>query len=429
MSASKTGDAKQAVLVLAERQASGEVRSRPRMNAPIYLDGFATLPLAPEAKDAMLEAWEQPGNAASPHAAGERAARIVEHARSDVAALIGAAPSEILFTSGATEANNLAILGVARNCGNAERRRLVVSAIEHKSVLAPAEALNAEGFELVVAPVDSHGRLDLAAFATLVDERTALASLMAVNNETGVVQPIAEAAAIARRVGTLFHCDAAQAAGKIPINAHELDVDYLSLSAHKLYGPMGVGALYLSATAPRPCPLQFGGGHQAGQRPGTEPVALIAGFGAAARVARERRETDARHGQGLADAFLAAMRDRQLRFSRITGDHEVVPGSAALSIDEVDSEALCMRLARTVHLSTGSACTSGQLRMSHVLEAMGFSESEAGSVVRIMWNRYSLTDNVPVAADAICAAALQSRLAHWMGSPVASPHEAGRGSN
>jgi cysteine desulfurase len=395
----------------------------------IYLDGFATLPLAPEARAAMIDAWELPGNASSPHAAGERAADIVDRARAEVAALIGAAPPEIVFTSGATEANNLAILGAARAAAGSRRRRLVVSSVEHKAVLEPAEALRGQGFEVVLAPVDRHGRLDLGAFAALVDDGTLLVSVMAVNNETGVVQPVAGAAAAARAAGALVHCDAAQAAGKMPIDVTALDVDYLSLSAHKLYGPMGVGALYRSAVAPRPLPLQFGGGQQAGLRPGTEPVALLAGFGAAARLARERLVDDALHGEGLVASFLDALRERQLRFARITGGHPVVPGSAALQIEGVDAEALCMRLARSVHLSTGSACTSGQLRMSHVLEAMGFSKDGARSVVRVFWSRYNSADDVEAVSDEICRAARQSVLADWRSSPVASPHEAGARAN
>jgi cysteine desulfurase len=380
---------------------------------PIYLDGFSTLPLAPEAQSALVEACSMPGNAASPHGAGARAAKIIENARSKIADLIGAAPSELIFTSGATEANNLAILGVARAVRmlGGGRRRILVSAIEHKAVLEPAQTLAAEGFEIEIAPVDNNGRLDLDRFAALVAPETLLVSVMAVNNETGVIQPVAEAAAIAHEAGALFHCDAAQAVGKIPIDVGALDVDYLSLSAHKCYGPMGIGALYVSAAAPTPQPLQFGGGQQNGTRPGTEPVALIAGFGAAVTLAREQFDADRRHGSQLAERLVAELNARQLRFDRITGDHEVVPGSLALSIQDADAETLCIMLGREVHLSTGSACTSGQLRMSHVLEAMGFSEDEGRSVLRMFCNRYTTDKDVEVAAERIVAAVTRSRLA------------------
>ena len=381
--------------------------------APIYLDGFATLPLADEARAAMLAVWEQPGNAGSPNASGERAARIIADARADVAALLGAAASEIIFTSGATEANNLALLGVAAATRSiSSRRRIVVSAIEHKAVLEPAATLAAEGFEVTIAPVDAHGRLDLEALATLLDDNVLLVSLMLVNNETGVIQPVAEAAALAHGVGAYVHSDAAQAAGKISIDVTALDIDYLSLSAHKCYGPMGVGALYVAAGMPAPAPLMRGGGQQSGIRPGTEPVPLIAGFGAAARTALNYLAQPGFSGPtARIDRLLDGLASRQLRFTRITGDHAVVPGSAAIAIDGIDGDSLCAQLAREVSLSTGSACTSGQIRISHVLEAMGFSEEMARSVVRIFCDR-SLTDaEIDRATDAIIASTQRSRLA------------------
>lgn len=382
-------------------------------SVPIYLDGFATLPLADEARAAMLAVWEQPGNAGSPNASGERAARIIADARADVASLIGATASEIIFTSGATEANNLALLGVATATrSQSARRRIVVSAIEHKAVLEPAAALAAEGFEVRIAPVDRHGRLDLEAMSGLLDETVLLVSVMLVNNETGVIQPVEEVAALAHRVGAYVHTDAAQAAGKIAIDVAALDVDYLSLSAHKCYGPMGVGALYVAAGMPAPVPLMRGGGQQSGIRPGTEPVPLIAGFGAAARVAiadlarGEIAGPTARIGR-----LLEGLASRQLRFARITGDHAVVPGSAAIAIHGIDGDSLCAQLARDVSLSTGSACTSGQIRISHVLEAMGFSEETARSVIRIFCDRTVTDADIHRATEAIVASIHRSQLA------------------
>lgn len=383
------------------------------MGAPIYLDGFATLPLAPEARIAILSAWEQPGNAGSPNAAGERAASIIADGRAEVAALIGAAPGEIIFTSGATEANNLALLGVAQNVATRDplRKRVVVTAVEHKAVLEPARMLAEQGFSVSVAPVDKDGRLDLVAFEALLGDDVLIASVMLVNNETGVIQPVAEAAALVHSVGGLMHSDAAQAAGKLAIDVLDLDVDYLSLSAHKCYGPMGIGALYIGAHAPKPAPLVHGGGQQDAVRPGTEPVALIAGFGAAAKVARSRLKSDSSHAHMLICTLLDGLASRQLPFRRITGDAPIVPGSAALHLADVDADQLCATVARDVSLSTGSACTSGQIKQSHVLDAIGFSDTDARHVIRIFCHRYQGIHEMEMAADRIVAAADRSRLA------------------
>lgn len=381
--------------------------------SPIYLDGFATLPLAPEARDAMLAVWEHPGNAGSPNASGERAARIIADSRAEVAELIGAVSSEIIFTSGATEANNIALLGVAQRARAAlpGRRRVIVTAIEHKAVLEPARILSEQGFTLDIAPVDANGRLDLNAFAGLVDHDLLLASIMLVNNETGGIQPVADAAAMVHKAGGLIHSDAAQAAGKIEVNVIDLDVDYLSLSAHKCYGPMGIGALFVAANAPKPMPIVYGGGQQGMMRPGTEPVALIAGFGAAAKAARASLHADSEHADILIEALLDALHQHQVRVRRVTGNAPVVPGSAALRFEGVDADHMCTIVARGVSVSTGSACTSGQIRRSHVLEAIGFSEKQAREVVRIFCNRYQDRNQISAAAAQIAAAAERSRLA------------------
>ncbi|RVK08932.1 cysteine desulfurase [Sinorhizobium medicae] len=376
------------------------------MPLPIFLDGFSTTPIAPEARDALLLALTLPANAGSSHYAGERAANTVMAARTSVAKLVGAAPGEIIFTSGATEANNLAVFGVAQSAAGQDpkRQRIVVSSVEHKAVSAPAERLKQFGFDVVVAPVDRFGRVDLQATSSLIDEQTLLVCVMAANNETGVVQPVAEVTAIAHAHGALVHCDAAQAAGKIELDVVALEVDYLSLSGHKLYGPMGVGALYVSAIAPKLEPVQFGGGQQSGLRPGTEPVPLIAAFGAACDLAMAQMAADTAHGRESAEAFLHRLATHQIRFTRTTGEADVIPGSLSLMINALEAEDLVMSVSRQVSLSTGSACTSGQIIPSHVLKAMGKTDDEARSVFRLFFSRYTTPEEVELSADIIAAA-------------------------
>ncbi|MBY5841275.1 cysteine desulfurase [Rhizobium leguminosarum] len=376
------------------------------MKDPIYLDGFSTMPLAPEAQEIMLEVWRQPSNAGSPHRLGERAAAFVADGRAAVAALIGASPSEVYFTSGATEANNLAILGLARwaTDGGSARRRIIVSSVEHKAVSEPAEALRAQGFDIAYAPVDGNGVVDLAGLAELANDETLLISVMAANNETGVLQPIDEVVKIGRRSGTLVHCDAAQAAGKIPISVTELDIDYLSLSAHKLYGPCGVGALYIAAAAPRPKAQVFGGGQQNALRPGTEPTALIAGFGAAAQVAMDRMEADAAHGRDLSDKFRQMLSEAGLQPEITTGNRSVLPGALSIYLRNVDADELVLSVSSRVSLSTGSACSSGQVVTSHVLASMGFSQEKSKEIFRVLFNRHNTVDDVLDAAAVVAKA-------------------------
>lgn len=385
--------------------ASGVERTR----LLVYLDGFSTMPLRDEARAAILDAWAHPANPASPHGLGARAAAMVEAARRSIAELAGCAPSELTFTSGATEANNIAIVGGARRALASDRRRLVVSAIEHKSVLEPARAIERLGFEICVAPVDRHGVIDMDRLRDLVDERCWMVSVMAVNNETGVVQPVADAARLARQVGALIHCDAAQALGKIPVDLNEWDVDYAAVSGHKLGGPVGIGALYVAAAAPDPEPLQHGGGQQGGRRPGTEPAALIAGFGAAAEAALTGLAADRDRLGALAGLLLNELGDRQVRFEMISGEAPTVPGGMAIKLFGVDGDDLCMRLAQDIFLSTGSACTSGQITSSHVLTAMGLSDTEAASVIRFMVTRDLIERDIIYAAMRISEAITASR--------------------
>lgn len=384
-----------------------------RHHPPVYLDGFSTLPLAPLAREAMLAAWSQPGNPGSPNASGERAAQIIAVARDAIASLIGAAPSEIIFTSGATEANNLAILGSAHAIRRIQpdRRRILISAIEHKAVIEPARKLEADGFIVETVPVTSSGLIDLNALHRMAKDDLALASIMFVNNELGTIQPISEARAIVHSVGGRVHSDAAQAVGKVPIDVVELDIDYMSVSGHKCYGPMGVGALYVAASALLPAAQLFGGGQQNGLRPGTEPVPLIAGFGAAAQVARKALDEGADPGAELLELLLEELRENQVRFEIPSGTAPRVPGGVTLMFSGIDGDALCARLASKVSISTGSACTSGQIRASHVLESIGFSDHDARSVIRIFCNRYNTVDEVRLAARLIADAVRRSSLA------------------
>ncbi|MEC3912952.1 cysteine desulfurase family protein [Sphingobium sp. CR2-8] len=361
------------------------------MDEPAYFDGFATTPLAPEARDAMVLASSRPGNAGSPHLSGARASAVLEKARQEVASLIGADASELVFTSGATELDNLAIRGVAFRAlqsGN-PRRKIVVSSIEHKAVLEAADSLSNLGFNIVRAPVTSDGVIDLEAAQRVINSDTLLVSAMLANNETGAIQPVARIAAMARVQGALMHCDAAQAVGKIPVDVDALDVNYMSLSSHKMYGPMGVGALYVANGAPKPSPVQFGGGQERAMRPGTEPVYLIAGFGAAATLAWQRLENDMAHGHTLATVFKSELSAQGIGFRIGTGNAQTLPGSLSISISGCAADEIVSRLAPYASVSTGSACTSGQVMPSHVLLAMGNTPRDAGSVIRIFFGRYN----------------------------------------
>jgi cysteine desulfurase len=343
------------------------------MKPAVYLDYNATAPLRPQAIDAIAAALRAGGNPSSVHGPGRAARRIVEDARDRVAALVGARPAEVVFTSGGTEANALALSG--RGAG-----RLLVSAIEHDSVLR-----NAPGATLI--PVDGDGVVDLAAVERLLAAAPAgdtLVSVMLANNETGVIQPVAEIAALARARGARVHCDAVQAAGKIAIDMAALGVDMLSLSAHKIGGPQGVGALILRDGVAL-APLVQGGGQERGRRAGTENVPGIAGFGAAAVAA----------GADLATgmpARVAALRDRLEDAVRRAAPQAVIHGTrsarlantSCIGLAGVAAETQVMALDLSgVAVSSGSACSSGKVRASHVLGAMGLAPDAAGCAIRV----------------------------------------------
>ncbi len=374
---------------------------------PIYLDNQATTPCDPRVVDAMLP-WftERYGNPHSAeHQAGRDAEAAVEAAREHVAALIGASPSEIIFTSGATEANNLAIKGAARFAGSAERRRIVTWATEHKCVLESVRDLGAEGFEPVILPVNPDGAADLHALAAALETPTLLISLMAANNETGFLQDVPAAAALARKSGALIHTDIAQAAGKAPVDVNAWGIDLASISAHKLYGPKGVGALYVRRRPRvRLTPLFSGGGQERGLRSGTLPTPLIVGFGEACRRARLEMAAE--------QARIASLRDRLLH-----GLRAAIPGLALngpadrrlagnLSLRFPHARALDLIAAcPDLHISTGSACTSADIAPSHVLTALGLSRQEAAATLRLGIGRFTSPADIEAAIDMLAAAA------------------------
>lgn len=378
----------------------------------IYLDHHATTPCDPRVVAAMLP-WftERFGNAGSvEHAMGQQAAAAVEAARAEIAALIGATPSEILFTSGATESNNLAILGAARfarNLGD-PRRRVITLMTEHHAVLDPVASLADEGFEPVVLPVQPNGLLDAAILAEALKVPTLLVSIMAVNNEIGVVQDLTTLGRMVKAAGAAFHVDAAQAGGRIPLDVAEMEADLLSLSAHKMYGPKGIGALYLRRRPRmRISALVAGGGQERGLRSGTLPVPLIVAFGEAARIARAEGAAESlrlrgQAGQlwGLLRAEIPALRLNGHADRRVPGNLNLTfPGAAAAAI-----LAACPDLC----LSSSSACTSGPdgaVGPSHVLTALGLDSKAAQCSLRIGLGRFTSASDIETAAALLAAAA------------------------
>ena len=380
-----------------------------RPNRPVYLDNHATTPLDPRVLAAMRPWWEE--NFANPHsvehAMGREAEEAVESARAEIAALIGAEAREIVLTSGATESNNLAIKGAARFAAGqgSERRRIVTLATEHKCVLESVRELGAEGFEPVVLPVRPDGLLDLDLLRETLDERVLLVSVMAVNNEIGVVQDLAAIGAMAKEVGALFHTDAAQGCGRIPLDVEEIRADLLSISGHKIYGPKGIGALYIRRRPRvRLQPLFSGGGQERGFRSGTLPAPLVVGLGEAARLAATEGLLDAGRIAGQRDRFLEALR-AEVPEVRLNGDPERrVPGNLNLTFPGgVDAQAI-MAAAPDVCVSTGSACSSAAIEPSYVLKAIGLPEAEARATLRIGIGRFTSPADVDRAAASLAAA-------------------------
>ena len=370
------------------------------MSAPIYLDHAATTPLDARVRAAMLAQLDAPpGNAAAMHAPGRAARAAIEHARAEVAALIGAAPASIVFTSGATEADNLAILGAAR--ANLARGRHVLSVrTEHRAVLDACQRLSREGFEVTLLTPDRDGLVSPAAFGAALKPGTTLASVMLVNNETGVVQDTAAIAAECRARGVLLHVDAAQAAGRVPIDVAALDVDLMSLSAHKIHGPIGVGALYVRRE-PRPTllPLQFGGGQEGGLRSGTSPVHQIVGMGAAFRIAAEEGTLEARR---LADLTARLWAGLEPLGGVLLNGHATrrAPHILNVSFEGVDGEALLFEL-EGIAAASGAACSAESGEPSYVLRALGRPDPLAQASLRLSVGRSTGAEEIGAALERI----------------------------
>lgn len=372
------------------------------MTKPVYLDYNATTPIDPQVADAIIPFLrEHFGNPSSAHIYGRRAREAVEQARGRVARLVGATAEEIVFTGCATEANNLAIQGVARAL-RGTKRHLVTSAIEHPSVMQPFLRLQEDGWELTILPVDRTGRVDPADVARALRSDTALVSVMHANNETGTIQPVAKIAAIARSRGVLVHTDAAQSIGKIPVDVSALGVDLLTLAGHKFYAPKGVGALHVRREIPIASVL-VGAEQERGLRPGTENVPAIAGLGKAAELAREKLPEASPRLRKLRDMLHGALRE-QIPGLVLNGHlTERLPNTLNVSFPDVDGQALLQHVAEHVAASVGAAC-HGEHAVSGVLAAMGAPPEQAKGAVRLSVGLPLSDDDVQQAARALIAA-------------------------
>uniref|UniRef100_A0A3Q1KIN8 Cysteine desulfurase n=1 Tax=Anabas testudineus TaxID=64144 RepID=A0A3Q1KIN8_ANATE len=367
---------------------------------PLYMDFQATTPMDPRVLDAMLPYQvNYYGNPHSrTHAYGWESETAMETARKQVADLIGADPREIIFTSGATESNNMALKGVARFY-QTKKRHIITTQTEHKCVLDSCRVLEAEGFSITYLPVQKNGLLDLELLEASVRPETSLVSVMTVNNEIGVKQPIKEIGKICRSKGIFFHTDAAQAVGKIPINVSDWNVDLMSISGHKIYGPKGVGALYVRRRPRvRLEPLQSGGGQERGLRSGTVPTPLVVGLGAACSIAQQEMEYDHHRVSMLANRLVQKIMS-EIPEVVMNGDPEQrYPGCINLSFAYVEGESLLMAL-KDVALSSGSACTSASLEPSYVLRAIGADEDLAHSSIRFGIGRFTTEEEVDYTAE------------------------------
>ena len=391
--------------------ASTAVLVRQPNTLPIYLDNQSSTPVDPRVLEAMLPYFtEQFGNPHSEsHVYGRDAMAAIETARGEVAQLINADPREIVFTSGATESNNLALKGAAHfartyPAGGDVRDHLITLTTEHKCVLESAAALDREGFAVTFLPVEPNGLVSLDNLAKAITDRTLLVSIMVAHNEIGVIQPVAEIGALCRSRGVLFHTDAAQAFGKTPLDVEAMRIDLMSISGHKIYGPKGVGALYIRRRPRvRLLPLIDGGGQERGLRSGTLPTPLCVGLGRATELARAEMLDEPERLRQLRDRLYANLR-RRVPDLQLNGDPEHrLPGSLNVSFPGVTAPEL-IEACPTVAMSTGSACTSASVEPSYVLRALGLSDERANAAIRLGLGRFTTAADVDFAADAIGAA-------------------------
>ena len=361
----------------------------------VYFDYNATSPLAPETADVVSRTTREIfGNASSVHHFGQQAKAIVDDARSAVAGLVNADPSEVVFTSGGTESDNFAIRGAAEALEPSGRRHLVAAAIEHEAVLNTLKALARRGWSTSLVPLDQSGIVSVDRVRATLTDKTALVSVMHANNEIGTIQPIAEIAALAHEHGALMHTDAVQSAGKIPVDVRALGVDLLAISAHKFNGPKGAGALWIKRGT-RMLALLTGGKHERNRRAGTENVPAIAGLGAAARLAGGKIAAEAVRLAGLRDRLEASILEL-VPGTAVNGARDRrVPNTTNISFDRVEAESLLIALdLEGIAVSTGSACSSGTLEPSHVLRAMGFSAHRTQNSLRFSLGLFSTDEEV-----------------------------------
>ncbi|MDP2333471.1 MAG: IscS subfamily cysteine desulfurase [Reyranella sp.] len=371
-----------------------------RNDQPIYLDYQATTPLDPRVLEAMMPYFTYKfGNAHSrSHSYGWEAEEGVEKARAQIAKLIGADEKEVIYTSGATESNNLAIKGVA-DFYKDRRNHIVTTVTEHKCVLDTCRHLEQEGFTVTYLPVQQNGLVDLDVLRAAVTDKTVVVSIMAVNNEIGVIQPLAEIGKICREKGAFFHTDAAQAAGKIPLDVEAMNIDLMSISGHKIYGPKGIGALYVRRKPRvRLAAMIHGGGQERGFRSGTLPTPLCVGLGEAAEICMKEMDSEAKRLTKLRDRMLKGL-NAKLPEIYVNGDLDHrIPGNLNISFAHVEGESLMMGI-KNLSVSSGSACTSASLEPSYVLRALGVEEEMAHTSLRIGLGRFTTEHEVDTAVE------------------------------